>query len=103
MESYEGHSNWETWNISLWLNNDENMQNEALRICGQNSTSLYLPAHSITPQYNAVKLLEEYVFSLLDDNIITDKVSIHRVDFKEIVKDFQETIKENKEYEESRT
>ena len=98
-ESYEGHSNWETWNISLWLNNDETMQNEALRICGQNGKSVYLPAHSITPQHKAAKLLEEYVFSLLDDNIITDKVSIHRVDFMEIVKDFQETIKENAKYE----
>ena len=31
--TYEGHYNWETWNISLWLNNDQNMHNEAIRIC----------------------------------------------------------------------
>jgi hypothetical protein len=83
-ESYEGHSNWETWNISLWLNNDESMYNMALWICKEN---------------NALKMLEEYVFDLLDDKIITDKVSIHRVDFREILKDFQETIKENAKYE----
>tara|TARA_R110002051_G_scaffold34216_1_gene76177 strand:- start:91 stop:399 length:309 start_codon:yes stop_codon:yes gene_type:complete len=93
-EEYEGYSNWETWNISLWLNNDETMYNEALRICRENNKSLYLPAHSITPQYNAVKMLEEYVFDLLDDKTISDKISIHRVDFKQIAKEFQQTLKE---------
>ena len=89
--TYEGHYNWETWNISLWLNNDQNMHNEAIRIC----KNTYEFAHHKT---NA---LESYVFDLLDNNIITDKISINRVNFKEIVKDFEDTIKEIKDYEEN--
>jgi hypothetical protein len=89
--TYEGHYNWETWNVSLWLNNDQNMYNEAIRICKNN----YEFAHHKT---NA---LESYVFDLLDNNIITDKISINRVNFKEIVKDFEDTIKEIKDYEEN--
>ena len=87
-EEYQGYSNWETWNISLWLNNDETMYNEALRICRDNPRSI-----------RQEKVIEDYVFSLLDDKTISDKISIHRVDFKQIVKEFQQTLKELREYE----
>ena len=90
-EEYQGYSNWETWNISLWLNNDETMYNEALRICRDNPRSMGLKFFE--------KEIEDYVFSLLDDKTITDKISIHRVDFKQIVKEFQQTLKELREYE----
>lgn len=29
MKSYQGHRSWNAWNISLWINNDENMYNWA--------------------------------------------------------------------------
>ena len=73
-EEYQGYSNWETWNVSLWLNNDETMYNEALRICIHTSKTI-----------RQEKKMEDYVFSLLDDKTISDKISIHRVDFKQIV------------------
>ena len=27
MAKYNGHKNWDHWNVSLWLNNDENLHN----------------------------------------------------------------------------
>jgi len=38
----------------------------------------------------------------MDENIITDKVSLHRVNWKEIMESFQQTIEENKAYEEAK-
>lgn len=29
--SYNGHKNWTQWNVSLWINNDEGLYNEARR------------------------------------------------------------------------
>jgi hypothetical protein len=92
IEEYQGHTNWETWNVSLWLNNDEGMYNECLEICNKDTNP-----HGY--EHHRKKQLEEYVFDLLDDGIITDKISIHRVDFKSIMEDFQQTIEENKEYQ----
>lgn len=28
--AYNGHKNWSCWNVSLWINNDEGLYNEAL-------------------------------------------------------------------------
>jgi hypothetical protein len=30
---YNGHKNWNHWNVSLWINNDEGLYNEARRWC----------------------------------------------------------------------
>lgn len=29
MTKYNGHRNWTHWNVSLWINNDESLYNEA--------------------------------------------------------------------------
>ena len=34
--AYNGYSNWETWNVSLWLNNDEGLYNETRRFVRRN-------------------------------------------------------------------
>ena len=33
MASYNGHKNWNHWNVSLWINNDEGLYNAARSIC----------------------------------------------------------------------
>jgi len=32
MPTYNGHKTWEHWNVSLWINNDEGLYNEARRM-----------------------------------------------------------------------
>jgi len=31
MGKYNGHKNWNHWNVSLWINNDEGLYRQALR------------------------------------------------------------------------
>ena len=33
MTKFNGHKNWNHWNVSLWINNDEGLYREALRLC----------------------------------------------------------------------
>lgn len=35
MPSYNGHKNWNQWNVSLWINNDENLYRFALSLVKQ--------------------------------------------------------------------
>ena len=32
MTTYNGHKNWDYWNVSLWINNDEGLYNEACQM-----------------------------------------------------------------------
>ena len=34
---FNGHKNWNHWNVSLWINNDEWLYREALRLCNSYS------------------------------------------------------------------
>lgn len=36
--SYNGHKNWNHWNVSLWINNDEGLYNLALDCIAQTGT-----------------------------------------------------------------
>ena len=33
MSKYNGHKNWNHWNVSLWINNDEGLYRMALDMC----------------------------------------------------------------------
>lgn len=33
MAKYNGHKNWNHWNVSLWINNDEAMCRRAVHLC----------------------------------------------------------------------
>lgn len=35
MSKYNGHKNWNHWNVSLWINNDQGLYQTALMYAGQ--------------------------------------------------------------------
>ncbi len=35
MAKYQGHRSWNAWNVSLWINNDEGLYREAVRLAKQ--------------------------------------------------------------------
>ena len=35
MTKYQGHRSWNAWNVSLWINNDESLYREAVRLAQQ--------------------------------------------------------------------
>jgi len=90
-EGYSGYENWETWNVSLWLSNDEGLYNQTIEIMDQNPPRYSEPAKAYFAD-EASEALEEFVEELLDENIITDKISIHRVDWQEVMMDFADVV-----------
>lgn len=40
-KGYNGWTNYETWCVNLWLDNDEGMQEDMVRICSDKSRSVY--------------------------------------------------------------
>jgi hypothetical protein len=77
-EQHEGWTNWETWNINLWLTSDEGLYNKTKKLLkGEYNFEL--------ERENA---LIKYVLELFEKNIITDDICIQRVNWKEIIKSF---------------
>ena len=91
-EGYSGYENWETWNVSLWLSNDQAMYNQATELMIFNAP-VFSRGADIYIADDASKALEEYVDELLEQNIITDKISIHRVNWQEVMMGFEEEVK----------
>ena len=97
-EGYSGYENWETWNVSLWLSNDEGLYYQTADVM-----AIHPPRYSESAQiYIADKAsvaLEEFVDELLDENVIKDKISTHRVNWQEVMMDFVPVLTEkNGEY-----
>ena len=40
MAKYQGHKNWNHWNVSLWVNNDEGLYRMAVELCNNNKRSV---------------------------------------------------------------
>lgn len=74
--------NRETWLVSLWLNNDEQMYKTAISILSKKFKYEHL----------RLEALAEYVEELTDERLITDKFSPERVDWVSVAKDFDEVL-----------
>jgi hypothetical protein len=45
MAKFNGHKNWNHWNVSLWINNDENLYRQArsfVRLYGKTAGAVYM-------------------------------------------------------------
>ncbi len=67
-ETYNGWTNWETWNLNLWLNNEPYWHH---RLLGCQS------------EEEVKELYEEAI----DTGYITDQISYFRINFREIFED----------------
>jgi len=79
-DEYQGYSNWETWNASLWLSNDEGMYKTVIAILSR----------EFEYNHQRFEAVGEFFNNLLDEGIITDKISVHRIDWKEVCDGFSE-------------
>ena len=98
-EGYSGYENWETWNVSLWLSNDEGLYNQTIDMMRENPPRLrYFAAYSEPAKAyfadDAATAVKDFVEELLDENVITDKISTHRVSWQEVLMDFVEVVDE---------
>ena len=92
-EEYQGYKNWETWNVSLWLSNDEGLYNQTIDMMRENPPRYSEPAKAYFAD-SAAAAINDFVGELLDENVITDKISIHRVNWTEVLMDFVEVVDE---------
>ena len=74
-ETCNGWTNWETWNANLWISNDEGTYNRAREIVNE---EFFVYKHEM------IDALEEFFQDLQDEQIITDHITTHRVNFYEI-------------------
>ena len=91
-DNYNGWSNYPTWNIALWIDNDEGLYDEARRI-----------VRRAVDEYTAEQGLKELVEScdpLADKaNMYSDLLTwaMSKVDYREIVKHYKDEEEEEKE------
>ena len=83
-EECNGYTNWETWNVSLWLSNDEGLYYQFEEL-------IMSPFEYAHQRDDAV---EDYVRELLDEGIITDHISLHRVNWEQVIQGHTEKADE---------
>lgn len=76
--TYNGWKNWETWNANLWLNNDELTYNTCLDLVKIHKNNRLKTSQAI----------EELWLDITENGYVTDKITLHRIDFDEIAKTF---------------
>lgn len=56
MATYNGHKNYNHWNVSLWLNNDEGLYREAKRWIARNRSNRQKAAEDMLSSLNYMKV-----------------------------------------------
>ena len=92
-EGYSGYENWETWNVSLWLSNDEGLYNQTIDMMRENPPRYSEPAKAYFAD-DAAAAVKDFVEELLDENVITDQISTHRVSWQEVLMGFVDVVNE---------
>lgn len=82
--SYNGHANRATWNVSLWLNNDEGLYNE-LRSLARRASDVH----------NLAETIEQFCRSVWENGQTPDNDSLDDADFDEIASGEWETYRED--------
>mgnify|MGYP001571628630 FL=1 len=86
-EKYQGWTNWETWNVNLWLTNDQSVS----------ELTKELLEREYVYGFKRVEALRDWVYDLVHGHkeeglepYITDDISLHRVNYEEIIEAFKE-------------
>lgn len=87
-EKHEGWTNFETWTINIELTQDQGLQKATYAIIAQN----------FEYEIERDDALRDFVDRLIEDNIINPRISLHRVNWKELVEVYKRKIKEDVEY-----
>jgi hypothetical protein len=80
-KEYNGWTNWDTWNVNLWLTNDEWSYSQANRLCR---------AVDLDEGDNARNRLKKAALRELAEGVVGDDVNFDNVDWDEIITSFQE-------------
>ena len=88
-EEYNGWTNWETWNVNLWLTNDESVNTQTRELLQQ----------EYEYKFQREEALRDWVYELIHEHeYIKDDISLHRVNYKEIINSFLADMKEELEF-----
>jgi len=79
-ESYNGWTNWDTWNASLWLNNEEDVYSYFQKI------ARYLDPHN----YSDIEELADVLEQELPELTLGDDYDPGKVNWMEVAQDFIE-------------
>lgn len=99
-ERYEGWANRETWAVSLYLNNDQGMQEMAILAIVEADRSGESPAESLKERVETLLVREQYLDEFGEDQplelsrIASDIGSLWRVDWHEASRSFLDDLEE---------
>ena len=86
-EKYQGWTNWETWNVNLWLTNDQSVYELTKELLG----------YEYEYEFKRAEALRDWIYDLVHghkeeviEQYINDDISLHRVNYEEIIEAFKE-------------
>jgi hypothetical protein len=79
-ETYNGWTNYQTWNVALWMQNDEFLYNTAkacVEYCGENET----------PYEKFIRCMFNCDYNITPDGVKWDSATINDIAINEMMKD----------------